>query len=148
MTDGPLILGLLALFGIAFGAATFIPFQSEIVFVALQMAERTPVWVLVVVASIGNTLGSFFNYGLGRGIERYRHKRWFPIKDRQLDRAQAWFSRFGVWALLLSWAPLGDALTMVAGVMRTPPGVFLLLVGFAKTVRYILVALLTHFVTG
>jgi membrane protein YqaA with SNARE-associated domain len=43
--------------------------------------------------------------------------------------------------LLLSWAPvIGDPLTIVAGVLREPFPVFLALVAFAKTARYITVA--------
>ncbi|MFW2589254.1 YqaA family protein [Sagittula sp. SSi028] len=128
------------LFLAAFGAATILPFQSEIVFAGLQATGQWSVASLVVVASIGNTLGSVVNYGMGRAVERYRHRRWFPANDRQMARAQDWYARWGVWSLLLSWAPLGDAITLAAGIMRTPLWLFVLLVGFAKTVRYIVFA--------
>ncbi|KUF11031.1 YqaA family protein [Pseudoponticoccus marisrubri] len=131
------------LFLAAFGAATFLPFQSEIVFAAMQLRDAWPIVTLVVVASIGNTLGSAVNYAMGLGAERFKHRRWFPATEAQLARAQAWYQRWGVWSLLLSWAPLGDAITLVAGVMRTPLWLFLALVGFAKTVRYIIFAALT-----
>jgi len=43
--------------------------------------------------------------------------------------------------LLLSWAPIiGDPLTIIAGVLREPFPVFLVLIVVAKTVRYIIVA--------
>lgn len=131
------------LFLAAFGAATVLPFQSEIVFAAMQIGGAWPVWPLVVVASIGNTLGSCVNYAMGRAAERYRDRRWFPANEAQLARAQAWYGRWGVWTLLLSWAPLGDAITLIAGIMRTPVWLFVALVGFAKTVRYIVFAALT-----
>ena len=63
------------LFAAAFGAATILPFQSEVVFVALQVAGSAPVAWLVAVASLGNTLGAVVNYVLGRGIERFRTRR-------------------------------------------------------------------------
>ncbi len=129
------------LFLAAFGAATVLPFQSEVVFVAMQLAGELPVFWLLVVASLGNTLGSVVNYWLGLGIERFRHKRWFPAGEKQLDRAQDWYVRYGVWTLLLSWAPFGDAFTVIAGVMRTPFWLFVALVALAKTARYLLVAL-------
>ncbi|MGR3466278.1 MAG: YqaA family protein [Shimia sp.] len=137
------ITALVTLFFTALGAATVLPFQSEIVFVALQLRDASPLWVLVVVASLGNTLGSFVTYGMGRALERYKHRRWFPITEAQLARAQDWFARWGVWSLLLSWAPLGDALCLASGVMRTRIAVFLAIVGLAKTLRYTVVALLT-----
>ncbi|MFZ5964106.1 YqaA family protein [Thalassococcus sp. BH17M4-6] len=124
----------------AFGAATLLPFQSEIVFVALQLREAAPLWLLVLVASIGNTAGACVNYWMGMGVEHFRDSRWFPVSDGQLEKAQGWYARWGVWTLLLSWAPFGDAFTVVAGIMRTRFWLFLTLVSLAKTGRYIALA--------
>lgn len=136
------------LFLAAFGAATILPFQSELIFVGLQLGADLPVWALVLVASIGNTLGSVVNYALGVGLEHYRHRRWFPVTEAQLDRAQRWYAKWGIWSLLLSWAPLGDGFTVVAGIMRTPLWLFVLLVAVAKTGRYIILAWLTAATLG
>ncbi len=130
----------LTLFAAAFGAATILPFQSEVVFVGLQLAGTLPLWALIAVASAGNILGSVVNYALGRWAEHYRGRRWFPVGERQLDRARDWYQRYGVWTLLLSWAPFGDGFTVAAGLMRTPVWLFLALVSVAKTGRYILLA--------
>ena len=140
MSDLP---ALATMFATAFGSATVLPFQSEIVFAAIQLRSDIGVPVLVAVASLGNTLGSVVNYIMGWGVERLRHRRWFPVTEAQLDRAQGWYARWGVWSLLLSWAPLGDAITVAAGVMRTRFAVFLALVAVAKTGRYIALAWLT-----
>lgn len=136
-------LALSGLFLVAFGAATILPFQSEIVFVALQLRGDIAIEWIVLFASVGNILGSGLNYLLGRLIERFRGRRWFPVTEDQLDRARAWYLKWGVWSLLFSWAPLGDALTIVAGVMRTNVWLFFLLVSIAKTIRYIVVAMIT-----
>ncbi|HBT00493.1 MAG TPA: hypothetical protein DEB47_11685 [Citreicella sp.] len=136
------------LFLAAFGAATILPFQSELVFVGLQLRGTQALWLLVLVASIGNTLGSVVNYVLGLGLERYRHRRWFPVTEAQLEKAQGWYARWGVWSLLLSWAPLGDGFTVVAGIMRTPIWLFVALVALAKTGRYIILAWLTALTLG
>ncbi len=143
MADVAIFAQFAGLFAAAFGAATILPFQSEVVFVALQVAGSASVLALVVVASIGNTLGAVVNYVMGRGIERFRHRRWFPVNAAQLARAQRWYARWGVWTLLLSWAPLGDGFTVIAGMMRTPVWLFVLLVTIAKTGRYIALAWLT-----
>lgn len=129
-------LALGGLFLAAFGAATILPFQSEFVLGALLAQEAAPVWALFLSASVGNTVGSVVNYGMGLGIERFREARWFPATEAQLDRAAHWYNRYGVWTLLLSWAPFADPLTVVAGVLRTPFWLFLLLVAIAKTGRY------------
>ena len=136
-------LSLGGLFVVAFGAATILPFQSEIVFVALQLRGDISIALIVIVASIGNILGSGVNYALGRYLEHFRERKWFPVTEEQLLRAQTWYQKYGVWTLLFSWAPLGDALTIVAGVMRTNVWLFFGLVTIAKTVRYIAVAWIT-----
>ena len=49
----------------AFLAGSFFPFSSEAVMAGLQAAGLEPL-PLVVYGSIGNVLGSMFNYGVGR----------------------------------------------------------------------------------
>ncbi|MER9210465.1 DedA family protein [Mesorhizobium sp. M0663] len=131
------------LFLAALLAATILPMQSEAVLVGLLLADYSP-WLLIAVASVGNVLGSVINWLLGRGIERFRSQRWFPMNQAQLDRAQVWYRRYGKWSLLLSWLPVvGDPLTVVAGVLREPFRVFLLLVTAAKVGRYLVLAAVT-----
>jgi len=132
------------LFGVAFAAATLFPLQSEAALIALLRAGEHPVWLLVAVASVGNVLGSVVNWALGRSIERYRDRPWFPASPESLARAQGWYRRWGRWSLMLSWAPfIGDPLTVVAGVLREPLPMFLLFVTLAKTGRYVTLAWLT-----
>ncbi|MES2488652.1 MAG: YqaA family protein [Pseudomonadota bacterium] len=134
----------LGLFLAAFGAATLLPMQSEAVLVGLLMTERYAVWALLTVAITGNVLGSALNWLLGRSIERYRHKSWFPVSKDKLEKAQQSYQKFGRWSLLLSWMPIiGDPLTVVAGVMREPFWRFFLIVTFAKSARYLVLAALT-----
>lgn len=130
----------LALFAIAFFAATLLPAQSEAALVALLLGGHSPLW-LVIAASAGNVLGSTLNWWLGRELVRFQGRRWFPIKPGALTRAQGWYGRYGKWSLLLSWLPIiGDPLTLAAGVMREPLRVFLPLVAAAKVGRYVVVA--------
>lgn len=132
------------LFLTAFVAATILPMQSEAALVGLLLLDAQPVWLLVAVASIGNVLGSIVNWLLGRFIEHYRDRRWFPVKPAALDRAQAWYRRYGKWSLLLSWMPIiGDPLTVAAGILRESFPVFLLLVAVAKVGRYLVLTIAT-----
>ena len=132
------------LFAVALGAASILPMQSEPVLVALLLLGDQPVWALVLVASLGNTLGACVNWVLGRGVERFRDRRWFPVPPDKLARAGGWYRRWGKWSLLMSWAPIvGDPLTVIAGVLREPFWTFVLLVGIAKTARYVVLALAT-----
>jgi membrane protein YqaA with SNARE-associated domain len=130
------MIALSGLFLAAFLAATPVPFQSEVVFLGLQAAGWDS-FALVVVASIGNTLGSCVTYALGRWLSDQRDHRWFPLSPVQMARAEGWWHRWGLWLLLLSWAPVGDVIVALSGVLRVPFPVFLTLVAVAKTGRYI-----------
>lgn len=132
------------LFLSAFIAATILPAASEAVLAGLIVTGQQPIAGLLLAAGVGNVLGSVVNWTLGRWIAIFQDKPWFPIKAASLDRAQDWYQRYGKWSLLLSWAPvIGDPLTIVAGVMREPFPIFLLLVTIAKFGRYLVVAAVT-----
>nr|WP_319947203.1 YqaA family protein [uncultured Shimia sp.] len=131
----------LGLFSSALIAATLLPMQSEAVLVGLLLAQNQPVGALILVATLGNVLGSLINWYLGRFLLHYQDRRWFPSSARKLGRAENWYRRYGRWSLLGSWLPLvGDPLTVVAGVMREPLWSFLALVTIAKGTRYVLLA--------
>ena len=132
------------LFAAAFVAATILPMQSEALLAGLLVSGAYPTTFLIAVASTGNILGSAVNWLLGRGIDRFRGRSWFPASKTGLERATKWYHRYGRWTLLLSWMPIvGDPLTVVAGVMREPLWSFLLLVAIAKIGRYLIVFALT-----
>lgn len=126
----------LGLFFVAFIAATLVPAYSEVLFTGLLTAGYEPL-ALWSWATAGNTLGSALNWVLGRYLLHLQNKKWFPFKADALARTQRWFQRYGVWSLLLAWAPIfGDALTFVAGLMRVRFPVFLLLTALGKGARY------------
>lgn len=131
------------LFWAALVAASILPGQSEVVVVAMLLADY-PVLPVLLVATVGNVLGAATSWWLGTQVERFRDRAWFPADNRGFDRARAWYHRYGRWSLLLSWVPVaGGPLTLVAGVMKEPLWSFMLLVGVAKFVRYAAVAVVT-----
>jgi membrane protein YqaA with SNARE-associated domain len=134
------IVSLFTLFAAAFGAATLLPFQSEVVFVGMQLRGSAPLGLLLFWASLGNTLGSCVNYAMGRFAAQYEDRRWFPVSRPAMARAERWYAKWGYWTLLLSWAPFGDGVTVIAGMLRTRFLLFLALVTVAKTGRYAVLA--------
>ena len=128
----------------AFLAATLLPFSSEAVLAALVAADGTQAWPLFAVATLANTAGSCVNWALGRFMLHWRNRRWFPVSETQLARAQNWFQRWGQWSLLLAWLPVvGDPLTVAAGTLRADFRWFVLLTGAGKAARYAAVVWLT-----
>ncbi|AQS46435.1 MULTISPECIES: YqaA family protein [Thioclava] len=134
---------LLGLFVSALLAATPIPFQSEVVFVALQTLGTQNIWLMILVAAVGNTIGSLVTYAIGLGVTRWKDRKWFPANETQLARGHRWFERWGIGLLLLSWAPGGDLICLVAGILRMSMWLFLPLVFLAKAGRYAVLAWLT-----
>ncbi|EPT7065076.1 YqaA family protein [Cronobacter turicensis] len=130
-------LSLLSLFTSSFLSATLLPGSSEAVLVALLVSVKTAPWLLVLTATIGNSLGGLTNVILGR---------LFPLREssRWQDRAQGWLQRFGAPALLLSWLPLvGDLLCLLAGWLRLPWGPVIFFLCLGKALRYIIIAAAT-----
>ena len=129
------------LFLIALLSASILPLQSEAVLVGLLLSDNHPVGLLLTVASVGNVLGSLLNWYLGKYLQHFQQRRWFPVKPEQLEKASRWYLKYGKWSLLLSWVPIiGDPLTVIAGVLREPFLPFLLLVTIAKVSRYLVLA--------
>jgi membrane protein YqaA with SNARE-associated domain len=130
-------LSLLSLFSSSFLSATLLPGSSEAVLVALLVAGSGPVSVLVIIATIGNSLGGMTNVILGR---------FFPqrIQSRWQGKATDWLTRFGPATLLLSWMPLiGDLLCLLAGWLRLSWGPVIFFLCLGKALRYIVVAAAT-----
>jgi len=136
----------LSLFISAFAAATILPAQSEALLAYQVSIPPDAVVQLIAVATLGNVLGATFNWCLGRLTENLRAKKWFPVNEKQLQKAERFYGRYGRYSLLLSWVPIiGDPITIVAGILREPLLSFVLLVTIAKCARYVFVVGLAAF---
>ncbi|NCB54300.1 MAG: DedA family protein [Epsilonproteobacteria bacterium] len=127
-----------SLFSIAFASATLLPGGSEAFFLYLLSESLNP-FVLLCVATLGNTSGAFVNFVLGKyALDFALHKGY--MKTAHLHKASSLFAKYGAWTLLFSWLPIiGDPLTFVAGMLRYDWRKFILIVGFAKGIRYLFV---------
>ncbi len=129
----------LGLFVVSFAAATLLPLGSELALLAMLESGFSPSTSLVV-ASIGNVLGSVVNYGLGGwlGHKLLQPNRW--INPQKLKGAIEHYQRWGMASQLLAWVPIiGDPLTFAAGVLRINLIGFLVLVTIGKVGRYAIV---------
>ena len=131
----------ITLFLSAFVAATILPAQSE-AFLAYQVSVHPQsVLSLIIVATIGNVLGSIVNWWLGRQAEKIKKKSWFPISQKKLFKGELYYRKYGRYSLLLSWLPfIGDPITIAAGVFGEPLWSFVILVTISKCSRYLFVA--------
>lgn len=131
-------LSLTALFVSGFISATLLPGGSEVL-LAWQLNEgiHAPfdLWLAV---TAGNALGGIVTFLMGWGIAHY-----FPLKSFSKPRqqqAQRWLTKYGPFALLLSWVPLiGDPLCLMAGWLKTRFLLSLLMITLGKAIRYLLI---------
>jgi len=129
------------LFFSALISSTLFPGGSEVMLL-YRLNEGGNAIVLVLIATLGNVLGSLITYGIGRFGNEALHKKWLRIPEAQTEKAERWFAKYGKPALLLAWLPIvGDPLCLAAGLLRCEIVTFLVLVTIGKLLRYSLIAL-------
>ncbi|GIG28109.1 DedA family protein [Cellulomonas marina] len=116
---GPVGVGLLVALENAFP-----PIPSEVVLpVAGYVAstgQMSLAWAIVG-ATLGSLAGAWLLYGIGRGVGVARLRRWIdrmPLVDvEDLERSEAWFRHWGVWAVLV-----GRCVPVVRSLVSLPAG--------------------------
>ncbi len=133
-------LGYAGLFIASFLAATILPLSSELVLSALLVSGLSPT-TLVLIATLGNVLGSLLNYMFGYWASLGIVKKWLKYSESEFLRAEQRFKKYGILALLFAWMPIiGDPITVVAGILRVHLIWFLILVTTGKLLRYIVIS--------
>lgn len=139
----PTLLKLLALpeyslgtvFVVSFISATLLPMGSEPLVFGLVQLNPALFWPVVLVATVGNTLGGavswWMGYGAHRVADRYGH-------SAHHLRALEWLRSLGPKACLLAWLPVvGDPLCAVAGWLKFPFWPCLAYMAVGKFARYL-----------
>ena len=122
----------------AFLAGSFIPFSNEAVMVGLLGAGLDG-WGLIIYGTIGNIMGSIFNYTVGRmgrldWVEKYLH-----VKQKDLDKAQRFMAGRGAWMGFFAFLPvLGSAITILLGFMRANIPITFFSIAIGKFLRYVI----------
>ena len=133
--------GVTGLFISAFISSTLAPGGSEAVLVYLLLNGEQSALYLVIVATVGNTLGALTSFYLGTLASSQ-----YPPKNTNLNnfaKANALIQRYGSIALLLSWLPLiGDVLCLAAGWLRLPIIKSLFFITLGKFARYFVISLI------
>lgn len=136
--------GLATLFVLSFLAATLVPLGSEWLLVLLLQQGGYQPTTLIIIAGIGNYLGSCTNYFIGLYGSEFFVKRILRINDYEVARAKHFYARYGVWSLFFSWLPIiGDPLCVIGGMFKIRLSVFSALVLSGKLTRYTIVSLVT-----
>ena len=127
--------GLSTVFLVSFISATLLPLGSEPVVFGLIQLNPEMFWPVVLVATVGNTLGGavdwWMGYGAHQAVDTYRH-------STTHTRALEWLEKLGPKACLLAWLPgVGDPLCAVAGWLKLPFWQCLAYMAIGKFARYV-----------
>jgi len=128
------------LFFSALISATLFPGGSEALLL-YRINEGADACVIVIIATVGNVLGSLITYGMGWLGNEAVHQKWLRMSEARIERGERWFGKYGRASLLFAWLPVvGDPLCLVAGLLRCGPISFLVLVTIGKLARYTVLA--------
>jgi membrane protein YqaA with SNARE-associated domain len=122
--------GLIGLFSSCFLSATILPFPSEVTFIYFLRSDYAA-WIVLLVATIGNSLGGITNYYIGALGQK------LVLKNRRNSNAYQAIERFGVWAALGAWLPIiGDPIMLGLGFFQTKKTPTFILMTLGKFIRY------------
>ncbi|MGZ4978064.1 MAG: YqaA family protein [Methylobacter sp.] len=127
------------LFISAFISSTIAPGGSEAVLAYMVTSGHYQVELLVIVATIGNTLGAMTTWGLGVLAARK-----FPVATLLPEKKQKALNLVrekGIWTLFFTWLPvIGDVLCFAGGWLRLPFFQACLIILLGKLGRYAAIA--------
>jgi membrane protein YqaA with SNARE-associated domain len=144
VTDHGLAIPYVALFITSLIAGTILPFlpgSSEMAMAGLLATGTGAPALLIATAIVGNIIGATANYLVGWNVARFSGRRWFPLSPSAMQRTTEWFRCYGIWLILMCWLPTaGDAITVVAGLLRADLRAFLILATIGKAFGHLAVA--------
>ncbi len=142
----PITWGLAGLFTTSFLAATFLPFGSEPFVVYMLKKSPHPGFVIIIVATIGNFLGSVLTYYMGKLLPLDKAQKYLKISDNSINRAKELSTKYGPIVSFFVFLPvIGDALALVLGFLRTPIKWVFTAIFLGKLVRYIGIAFIVSY---
>ncbi|MBR2637605.1 MAG: DedA family protein [Bacteroidaceae bacterium] len=125
----------------AFLSGSILPLTSEVLLILLLGMGLNSL-PLVVVSTIGNTIGGVTCFYMGRIVKKESLARLFRVSDKRMRQADRVIQKYGFWASFFSFVPLiGTAILLTLGVMRVGWFRVLLVMMLGKFLRYLLVAI-------
>ena len=132
-----------SLFFAAFLAATVVPFSSEVVLTGMLAAGYSPV-ISIVVATLGNWLGSLTSYWIGRLGKWEWIEKYLKIPTSKIERVSNKIKGKEGWIAFFSWLPgIGDPIVVALGFLKTRFFTTMIWILIGKTVRFIVWGYLT-----
>lgn len=139
-------LSYLGLFAVSFLSATLYPLASEAFVVAFVLNDFSP-FLIFLVASVANTLGSLSTYALAFFGEKFLLEKYFKKSLQKAQKYHFYVKKFGAFFAFFTFLPLiGDIFALALGFAKYPFLKTCLFIALGKSVRYgFLIFITLHF---
>lgn len=135
-------LGYFGIFLATFIASTLLPAPSELILV-LAFENNFNVYLVILIATVGNVLGSLTNYYIGYFSNSKKLIKRFKLNQSKIDNWEVKSKKYGYWLGLLAWVPfIGDPLMGILGFLKVKIIPLTLTITIGKLARYIIVAII------
>ena len=141
-------LGLLGLFIGSFLASTILPFPSEALLVG-NIALGNSVWICVLLAGLGNSLGGMTSFGLGWLGKIEWIEKLFKVKKEKIDKMQKIVDKYKAIAAFFAWLPVvGDLIAITLGWFKISPLKSCLYMTLGRFSRFAVVGVILQYSGG
>lgn len=121
----------------SFLSATLLPLGSEVAFVLALETGEAPFW-LMLIATLGNTLGGMTNFVLGYFAKWQWLEKYLRIREEKVAKLSAKVKPYGSAFALLCWLPIiGDPLAVALGLLKLSPTKTTVYMFVGKGLRYV-----------
>ncbi len=133
-------LGYLGLFIASFLAGSVLPFASEALLGVMSASSLFNMWLCLIIATAGNTLGGTTCYYIGRMGKMVWIEKFLRIPQNKLSKAQQFLQGKGSLCGFFAFLPfVGDAIIVALGLMRANVWGVNLSMLIGKFLRYYLI---------
>ncbi|MCG6942831.1 MAG: DedA family protein [Thiohalocapsa sp.] len=132
--------------GLSFAESSFFPIPPDVMLAPMSMAQPARAWRFAALTTAASVLGGLLGYLIGQ----FAYELIAPFVGQgghyheAFSRAEAWFDRWGVWAVFLAgFSPIPyKVFTITAGVLSMALLPFVLASAVGRGTRFFLVAAL------
>ncbi|MCK5825014.1 MAG: DedA family protein [Ichthyobacteriaceae bacterium] len=137
--------GLTGLFTASFLAGSVLPLGSEVLYTILYFKDIDP-WLLLIVASTGNWLGSMTNYWIGTHGKWQWITKYLKVPQKKVEKHFTYIHKYDYYMALLCWLPIiGTPIAIALGFLRSDVKRVTVLMFVGKFLRYSVLSLLLYF---
>lgn len=130
---------------VSFAESSFFPVPVAVMLLPMTLAQRDRAWNLATLTLVFSVLGGIFGYIIGATIYELVEPL-FSRYEEQMQLAQEWFGRYGVWVVLMAgFSPIPYKIfTITSGALSMAFIPFVIASIFGRASQFYLIAALAY----